>query len=199
MAKEDVYVPQVDFDNNMGQQPVENGIFSDVIHDTVQAPDWPRFIYLFHRLFEAHFLPIHMAILVVGSGLYLYVVGDKPDTLGLGWTFAISAYLRVLGFLAVGLYMGFYESYHHICVTSREAEMTAAGLAEGMAGGFSYRSIRKNWMDYIAIPIVAPMYGSIPATQAQICHFWTQDLVYTVSAKPLRKRAKSVLADILDV
>lgn len=194
-----MYVPQADFEDIVGEKPVENGVFSDVIHGTVQSPDWPRFIYLFHRLFEAHFLPIHMAILVVGTGLYLFVAGDKPDTLGLGWTFAISAYLRVFGFLAVALYMGFYESYHHICVTSREAEMAAAGLADGMQGGFSHRSFRQNFFDYFSIPIVAPLYGSIPATQAQICHFWTLDLVYTVSAKPLRKRAKSVLADILNV
>jgi hypothetical protein len=146
-----------------------------------------------------------MAILVLATGVYGFVVTGKPDTLGLNWTFEISNYLRVGGFLMVGVYMAFYEFYHRNCVNMREAEMISAGLAQNMQGSFSHRSFKVNWSDYLAIPIVAPMFGSIPAAQAQICHFWTQDLVYTVSKKPmpLRQRARSilkakaVLADIL--
>ncbi len=104
--------------------------------------------------------------------------------------------------VGVASYMFIYERYHRICVAAREAEMKAAGLDQGMT--FSRRSFRKNILDYIMCPLVAPAFGSIPAVVAQICHFWTLDLEYTVSKKPTRQRAKSavgaakaVLADIM--
>ena len=186
----------------MEEQPVENGVFSDVIHDTLQSPDYPRIFYLFHRLFEAHFLPIHAMILILASSVYLFVTAGKPDTLGIAWTFEMCNYLRILGMVAVALYLIIYEGYHKICVSGREAEMKAAGLDQNMT--FSKRTFRKNFLDYIIFPLVAPAYGSIPAVVAQICHFWTLDLVYAVSIKPTRQRAKSavgaakaVLADIM--
>lgn len=195
-----VYVPQSD--NLLEEQPVENGVFSDVIHDTLKSPDYLRIFYLAHRLFEAHFLPIHMAILIIASTIYLWVTAGKLDTLEIGWTFELCNYLRIMGMVAVASYMFIYERYHRICVAAREAEMKAAGLGQGMT--FSYRSFRKNFLDYIMCPLVAPAYGSVPAAVAQICHFWTLDLVYTVSKKPTRQRAKSavgaakaVLADIM--
>jgi hypothetical protein len=55
-----------------------------------------------------------------------------------------------------------------------------------MENSFSQRSIWKNKLDYILIPVAAPIFGSIPAIQAQFSHFWTLDLVYTVSLKPAR-------------
>jgi hypothetical protein len=184
------------------EQPIENGVFSDVVHDTLKSPDYIRIFYLAHRLFEAHFLPTHMAILIIASTIYLWVTAGKPDTLEIGWTFELCNYLRIMGMVAVASYMFIYERYHRICVSAREAEMKAAGLGLGMT--FSYRSFRKNFLDYIMCPLVAPAYGSVPAAVAQICHFWTLDLVYTVSKKPTRQRAKSavgaakaVLADIM--
>ncbi len=151
---------------------------------------------------NAHLVPIlvrvadHTAILVIASGVYLFLTQGKPDTLNIAWTFELTGYLRAIGFFSVALYLGLYERYHYICVTTREAEMRAAGLADGMQGGFSYRSFKQNFLDYFAIPVVAPMFGSIPASQAQICHFWTQDLAYNVSAKPVRKGPKPIRNDI---
>ena len=139
---------------------------------------------LFHRLFEAHFLPIHMAILVISSSIYVLVAPEQLSNLHLTGVFRVAEILRVVGFLAVGLYMALYESYHSHCVNVRKVEMKQAGLYEGMEGSFSARSWRTNIQDYFVIPLVAPMFGSIPASQAQISHFWTLDLVYAVSKKP---------------
>jgi hypothetical protein len=191
---ENDYMPEPDYEK---QLPVENGIFSDVTHDTVPPPHWSQIFFLFHRLFEAHFLPSHMAVLVVSSAIYMFFVKDKPDTLGLNWTFVLANYLRMIGFGGTAVYMVFYERYHKICATAREAEMRSVGLADHMV--FSYRNWKKNFIDYLVFPIVAPLYGSIPAAQAQICHFWTVDLVYAVSQKPmlLRQRAKSLVQEVL--
>jgi hypothetical protein len=199
----EVYVPQLSYDGLLEQHPVENGVFSDVVHDTIASPDWIRIFYLFHRLFEAHFLPVHCAVLVIASSIYLFLTADKSDSLGLMWTFQLTGYLRIMGFVAVAVYILIYERYHKICVSAREAEMKAVGLADNMT--FSRRTLKQNLLDYIIFPLVAPVYGSIPAAQAQICHFWTLDLVYAVSKKPTRHRARSsaaqtakaVLADIM--
>lgn len=88
-----------------------------------------------------------------------------------------------------------YERLHKICATTREREMTEAGLSKGMC--FSHRSIRTNYIDYAMAPLVAPLYGAIPTAQAQLMHFFTLDLVYTVSKKVTRQRAKSIIATVM--
>jgi hypothetical protein len=178
------YIPEEDLENLLAHQPSPNGAFSDVMHHELPSPNWARILCLFHRLFEAHFLPVHMMILVISSSLYVIISSDAQDDLNMRWIFQTMAILRVVGFLAVGFYMALYESYHSICVHSRKSEMKVAGLYESMAGAFSHRSWRTNFCDYVAIPLVAPLFGSIPAVQAQMCHFWTLDLVYAVSRKP---------------
>ncbi|KAK4129339.1 hypothetical protein N657DRAFT_630249 [Parathielavia appendiculata] len=191
----DSYVPQSQLDSVDAEATPESGIFSDVVTDTLKEPDWERIVILFHRLFEAHFLPVQMTILVVASTLYMWVTEGMPDVHGVGWIFSICNVLRTLGFMEVALYLFLYEGFHRICVESREKEMGDAGLLKGMH--FSRREVKTNFIDYVMVPLVAPIFGSIPCAQAQICHFWTLDLVYTVSKKVTRRRAKSVTADAL--
>jgi hypothetical protein len=145
-----------------------------------------------HRLFEAHFLPTHMAILTIASGIHDFIVkyNSSPEAAFIAWTFYITGYLRIVGFLMVAAYMAMYEQFHEMCVAQRKAEMKSAGALLYDQSSFSMRHWRKNWTDYILIPVVAPVFGSIPASQAQFCHFWTDDLVYTVSKKPERQSAQ---------
>jgi hypothetical protein len=173
----------------------ESGIFSDVVSDTLKSPDWERIIILFHRLFEAHFLPVQMTILVVASTLYMWVTDGAPDTHGVAWIYTVCNVLRTLGFMEVALYLFLYEGFHKTCVETREKEMGDAGLLKGMH--FSRREVKTNYIDYVMVPLVAPIFGSIPCAQAQVFHFWTLDLVYTVSKKVTRRRAKSVTLDAL--
>ncbi|KAK4240845.1 glycosyl transferase family group 2-domain-containing protein [Achaetomium macrosporum] len=191
----DNYVPQVQIDGVDAEATPESGIFSDVVTDTLKEPDWERIFILFHRLFEAHFLPVQMTILVVASTLYMWVTEGTPDVHGVAWIFTICNVLRTAGFMEVALYLFLYEGFHRICVDSREKEMGDAGLLKGMH--FSRREVKTNYVDYVMVPLVAPIFGSIPCAQAQICHFWTLDLVYTVSKKVTRRRGKSVTADAL--
>lgn len=186
----DAYVPQAQLDSPNSEGAPESGIFSDVTQDTLKAPNYQRIFYLFHRLFEAHFLPVQMTILVISSTLYAWVTADAADEHGVAWIFKVCNVLRTLGFMEVALYLFMYENFHKICIATREKEMNDAGLAKGM--NFSHRAVKKNFIDYIMVPLVAPLYGAIPCAQAQICHFWTLDLVYTVSKKVTRQRAKSM-------
>lgn len=118
-----------------------------------------------------------------------------PDVHGVAWIFTICNVLRTAGFMEVAFYLFLYEGFHRICVESREKEMDDAGLLKGMH--FSRREVKTNFIDYVMVPLVAPIFGSIPCAQAQIFHFWTLDLVYTVSKKVTRRRAKSVTMDAL--
>ncbi|KAM4059661.1 glycosyl transferase family group 2 domain-containing protein [Hirsutella rhossiliensis] len=185
------YFPVNQLSDGSPEQPRESGVFSDVTQDTLKEPHWEHIFYLFHRLFEAHFLPVHMTILVLASALYVWVTDGTDDPNNLGWIFTLCNILRTLGFMEVACYLFLYESFHRICVKTREREMTKAGLADGMC--FSHRSIKKNLLDYVLVPLVAPLYGAIPCAQAEISHFWTVDLVYTVSKKVTRQRARSFI------
>ncbi|KAH7358824.1 glycosyl transferase family group 2-domain-containing protein [Plectosphaerella cucumerina] len=185
------YIPETELGiQDPAKQPTDSGIFADVTQVNLRSPDWERIVYMLHRVFEAHFLPMQTAILVIASTLYVWVAEGNGDPHGLGWVFDLSNVLRTLGFMEVGLLMFLYEQYHDVCVTAREREMKDAGLHEGMC--FSKRQVKKNFVDYMAIPLVAPLYGSIPTAQAQISQLWTQDLVYTVSTKVVRQRVKTL-------
>ncbi|RYP90617.1 hypothetical protein DL770_003284 [Monosporascus sp. CRB-9-2] len=190
---DDSYITQAQLDSMDPEQTSENGIFSDVVTDTLKSPNWERLIYLSHRLFEAHFLPLQTTILVLASTLYDWVAdGKNSDPHNISWIFFWCNVLRTVGFMEVALYLFLYERLHKVASSNREKEMTEAGLAKGMC--FSHRSVKENFKDYFMVPLVAPLYGAIPCAQAQIQHFWTVDLVYTVSKKVTRQRAKSVTA-----
>ncbi|KFY94455.1 hypothetical protein V500_03243 [Pseudogymnoascus sp. VKM F-4518 (FW-2643)] len=163
----------------------EDGVFSVVTQD---EPHWENTFYLFHRLFEAHFLPLHMTIMMLASALYVWVTNGTAEVNNLGWIFSLCNVLRMLGFMQGACCLFLYESFHQICVTTRERDMINAGLVDGMH--FSHRSIKKNFIDYVLVPLVAPLYGAIPCAQANLSHFWTVKLVYAVSKKVTRQRAR---------
>jgi hypothetical protein len=189
------YIPDDDLENLLKNQ-AGNGAFSDVCYHRVDPPNWSRITFLLHRLLEAHFFPTHMMVVIIASGIYTFIAKGQPDTLKIMWTFDICGYIRLFGFSLVALYFVLYENFHRICVRKRKAEMKAAGLYENMAHSFSYRTFWGNILDYLMVPIAAPLFGSIPAIQAQMSHFWTLDLVYTVSKKPSNKRGPQLESQV---
>ncbi|KAK4085460.1 CAZyme family GT2 [Trichoderma aggressivum f. europaeum] len=188
----DAYFPESQVEET-AEVSVDNGVFSDITRDTLKEPHWEHIFYMGHRLFEAHFLPLQMLILVVASALYTFVTEGSDDPNNLSWIFLTCNVLRTMGFMEMAVYIFLYESYHRVCVRTRERDMIQAGLADGMC--FSQRSLKKNFVDYLLVPMVAPLYGAIPCAQAEIAHFWTADLQYTVSKKALRQRAKFVTVE----
>lgn len=191
----DLYVPHSQIDGIESGAEKESGIFSDVVSDTLGDLNYERIFYLLHRLFEAHFLPVQMTILIITSTLYLWVSDGGQDMYAVKWIWPICNVLRTAGFLEVAVYLFLYENFHKICLETREKEMSYAGLTKGMH--FSRREVKTNFIDYVMVPLVAPIFGSIPCAQAQICHFWTLDLVYTVSKKVTRRRGKSLTAEAM--
>jgi hypothetical protein len=184
-----VYYPENHSNVSDAPEGAENGIFSDVTQGLLQEPHWENVFYIGHRLYEAHILPVHMTVLIIASTLFTWVTEGQGDPYGIGWIFTYSNVIRTVGFMTVAGYIFLYERFHRICVDNREREMRDAGLYEGMC--FSRRSFRQNLIDYIMVPLVAPLYGSIPCIQAELSHFFTLELVYTVSKKVTRQQPRT--------
>jgi len=147
---------------------------------------WTKTLLLFHRMFEAHFLPAHLALLIVGGGLYAALTPPTHIPLLLQQVFDLTAYIRMICLFNFTIFLFLYETYHTLCLATREEEMKRAGLADRMYDSFSSRKSIKNWLDYFAFPVTGVLFGSIPALVALCYHFWTMELVYKVSKKPQR-------------
>ena len=159
--------------------------------DTQPAPPKPIHIWnvftLFRRLFEAHFLPIHLAVILTTSSIFtwLYPGFLIPNVLYLALDF--SGWCRLVGWL---LMLGFfyrYQRYHRLCVALRQEEMRKAGMLDEMIehDGFSLSIFMvAGFIEAGLFPIGGFIFGAIPALQAVMSHLFTDRLTYVVSLKP---------------
>lgn len=152
---------------------------------------------LFMRLFEAHFLPIHLATILTTSGIFtlFYPSFLIPDVLYLALDF--SGWCRLAGWLLMLVYFYRYEQYHQLCVGLRQEEMRKAGLLEEMReqDGISTNVFQIiGFMEAALFPLGGFIFGAIPALQAVLSHLFTDRLTYVVSLKPqfTMKRWRSV-------
>lgn len=134
-------------------------------------------------MFEAHFLPIHITLLLIVSSIYTLFTPEKQIPRLLLQTLNLTGYVRLVSALNFIYFFFLYEAYHALCVSSRQTEMGRAGLANQ---SFSYRSWRKTGLDFCLFPVAGILFGSLPASIALLCQFWTTALVYRVSKKPKR-------------
>lgn len=145
---------------------------------------WRNFI-VFCRLFEAHFLPAHLLLVIVVSTVLPFMTKRTPELRWLYILLDITNIMRFGSFLVMATYFAFfYERYHRICVDAREREMHKAGLHSQMT--FSKRGNWRYWPDYFIFPISGTLFGALCLFQAVFSHFWTDQLVYLVSAKPIK-------------
>ncbi|KAH8817433.1 glycosyl transferase family group 2-domain-containing protein [Xylogone sp. PMI_703] len=156
-----------------------------------ERPHWSNTLVLLYRLYEAHFLPVHIAILLLTSSIYTVLVPPPIIHPVLFYTLSLTNTIRLCTLLVLTVFIAIYGRYHSFCVSARYREMNHAGLADAM-NGFSYRKFwgwRGNWSDYTVFPIAGTLFGSVPALVALCCHFYTLRLVYKVSKKPTRNGA----------
>jgi hypothetical protein len=148
-----------------------------------------RNLVLFIRIFEAHFLPIHLLLVVAASGIYSNFKAPLVHGRILSMVMDITAILRAASYIVMVTYFAiFYERYHRVCVEAREFEMKCAGLYDDMTDNFSHRNRGKPaiWLDYLLFPLAGTIFGSVPLVHAALAHFWTDRLAYKVSEKPVR-------------
>lgn len=153
---------------------------ADTVSTTIPLPKpaWSRIFWLWHRMFEIHFL--HLQIIIPISTQVLLAVTEFNRSHHLWWIFSRCFLINTITLLELPLIILFYELYHFQVVEMRRKEMLRAGLADEMY--FSYRG-RKMVIDYLVGPLVALVFGALPAVQAQMMHFLTLNLEWRVSKK----------------
>lgn len=155
------------------------------------APPMPIHKYnlftLYHRLFEAHFLPIHLAVILTTTSIYSAFLPSFLVPRFLKIALDLSGICRLIGFSTMLSYFYLYERYHRLCVGLRKEEMRRAGMLEDMeeADGFTPHVFQVAGLFEAALfPIGGFIFGAIPAIQAVLSHLFTDRLTYVVSLKP---------------
>lgn len=148
-----------------------------------------RNIDLLTRVFEAHFLPAHLFIILITSSIYASI--NTPTTIPYWVQLSLDAmgWMRGIGFVTMMFYFVVcYERYHKACVDVRTAELKQSGLYRDVEDQISKRnpSSPLTWLDYVIFPVAGLIFGGVPLLHAAFCHFWSVDLNYKVSAKPTR-------------
>ncbi|GAB1726814.1 hypothetical protein NU195Hw_g6938t1 [Hortaea werneckii] len=155
------------------------------------APTLPmhkmNIITLYVRLFEAHFLPIHLAVILTTSSIFQFVVPGfmMPEVLRLALNFA--GWCRLAGWLLMLLFFHRYNQYHRLCVALRKDEMRKAGMLGEVSehDGFTSQVFQvAGLLECGLFPIGGFIFGAIPALQAVVSHVFTDRLTYVVSLKP---------------
>lgn len=146
----------------------------------------PRHLALLHLLWEAHFLPVHLFILMVFSAFYeMAATTSSAHALhpALRTVFLVTGIMRTVSFLWMNGCLVLYEWWHAVCLDARRADMQRAGVADT---GFARRTWWKGQflLERICFPIAGTVFGAVPTLHAGFAHFWTDRLVYRVSRKP---------------
>lgn len=153
---------------------------------------------LFQRMFEAHFVPIHLAVILTTSSVFSFFTpgSTMPEVLHIALDFA--SWCRLAGWSLMLCFFWRFEKYHQLCTALRQEEMREAGLLDDMLAhdGFSPRVFQvAGLLEAALFPIGGFIFGAIPALQAVLSHVFTERLTYVVSLKPqvaLKQWAKGI-------
>lgn len=153
---------------------------------TIRPANKLNILTVFLRLFEAHFLPLHLSLILAVSGLMENFSGlTFPREFALALEFC--AYCRWIGWFLVVCFFYRYNAYLKLCCSLRKDEMKRAGLlnAEDENEGFCNEVF--SWFGLVeagVFPLGGFVFGAFPAAQAIVSHVFTDKLTYTVSLKP---------------
>ncbi|SMQ51797.1 unnamed protein product [Zymoseptoria tritici ST99CH_3D7] len=156
-------------------------------HPYSKPIDTSNLLTLYHRLFEAHFLPTHLCVILTTSALYSFIHPSILVPRALNIALNISSYLRFVGYCTMLLYFHLYAQYHTLCVELRTEELRRTGLLEAMqASDGVTKGVYQiaGLVECMLFPLGGFVFGAIPALQAVVSHLFTERLVYVVSLKP---------------
>lgn len=151
-----------------------------------------RTVVLLHRLYEAHFLPVHYFLDVLACSLMPVLISVPQNSL-LGQVLRYTNHLRTAAFFGVVVQLLLYESFHSTALRLRAEQITSALSSQTTPEvikqalgrvGFSARKKFVNILDYILFPVAGTVFGAVPSIKAQIMQLWTTNFVYRVSPKP---------------
>jgi Glycosyl transferase family group 2 len=150
---------------------------------------------LTHLLWEAHFLPAHLTIILLFSVAYPTTVPESAIHPTLAWAFWFTGLLRTITFLWMNVCISLYDRWYTLSLNARMRNMEIAGLLDT---GSSPRAWwhRRHLLERICFPVAGTLFGSIPGVQAVVSHFWTDRLVYRVSKKPIFAASSIAVAGV---
>lgn len=146
-------------------------------------------------MFEAHFLPVHLCVILITSGIYTMFTPSSLVPTAFKMALDFSSVCRLIGWCTMLCYFYLFERYHKLCVGLRQEEMRQAGLLEEIEDG---DGITPNVFQVAGLfeaalfPIGGVIFGAIPAIQAELSHLFTDRLTYVVSLKPSLPAIKSI-------
>ncbi|KAJ5664939.1 uncharacterized protein N7477_007387 [Penicillium maclennaniae] len=143
----------------------------------------PRHFALLELLYEAHFLPCHLTIIMLFSVIYTFLTPASQLHPTLAWAFSVTDIVRGMSFVGMNICLALYERWHTLCLNARMRDMQEANLPDT---GCSQRIWWKPQylLDRIAFPVAGTLFGAVPTIHAVFAHFFTDRLVYRVSKKP---------------
>ncbi|KAF2862273.1 hypothetical protein K470DRAFT_256236 [Piedraia hortae CBS 480.64] len=147
------------------------------VKPSLQRIQLRRSLILSLRLVEAHFIPLHMVLIVVASSLCPTRL--LPELVQ--QAFIIAAYFRTISFAFFILYFIRFSTYHKQSVSLRQQDMEQAKI-ESMFTRTIFPTA--GWLEILTFPIAGAVFGALPALHAAIMHLWTDQLGYVVSLKP---------------
>lgn len=160
---------------------------TDKEHTAPKSIHFYNLCILYHRLFEAHFLPIHLCVILIASSVYTFFTPSFLVPTVFKMALELSSFLRLIGWCTMLVYFYLYERFHKLCVGLRWEEMREAGLLDHMADndGFTPNSFQYLGLFEAGLfPLGGVIFGAIPAIQAELSHLFTDRLTYVVSLKP---------------
>ena len=142
---------------------------------------------VFYRLFEAHFLPTQLTLVLTTSGCYNLIYPSFLMPYVLKETLHVCSACRLISFGLMMCFFHRYEQYHRLCVGLRREEMREVGLLEDMVKDDTFSPnvfLGGGIFEAALFPLSGFVFGAIPALQAVVTHVFTERLTYIVTLKP---------------
>ena len=153
------------------------------------------------RIFEAHFLPAHLTLMIIFSTTYTNLPSPLVKSHLLAWTLDVTGYIRFISYIAMLSYFVFIQRKFQLTCTKARRQWRVRVLHQAHEGkedtdpedadltsGYIPSPWKlQTWVDYAIFPVAGMLFGAIPLIQAAFAHFRGVDLVYRVSEKPGRK------------
>ncbi|KAK9456959.1 hypothetical protein V1511DRAFT_236908 [Dipodascopsis uninucleata] len=179
-----------------GDDKAVSGNLSNGFKFGSRISDYWRLLVLLHRMYEAHFLPLHYFIDVLACSILPIISNTSPSKLASSVLF-YTAHLRTAAYIGVVIQTALYERFHASAVRLRRkvinSALSSTDLDDDGRDPLKHiplfdRESAFYLIDYILFPIAGTIFGAIPALKTQILQFWTDNYNYEVSLKPSNRQ-----------
>lgn len=151
---------------------------------------WKTLI-IFHRLCESFILPIHfIAMQLLAGGHRFFSSASQLDTT-LKWTSRVSGPMCTFSLTLTCFCFILYHRWYTSCLESRKRDMLHSQSAHVPLHSLTHAGFAsRTWWhpscicEVLGLYLGGIAYSCVPMVHVAFSHFWTDELLYEVSAKP---------------